>query len=217
MVKQSELSQDMVLVLLAAGSSRRFQGNKLLYPFQGKPLYRHLTDQIKELSPEIFTGKVVVTQYEEIAERLGKEGFTVVKNQEPELGISHSIGLAIEKIRSSALGETVNETRQNLGAAVCFAVCDQPFLCYETIEKLIVRWRQSGKGLGCLGYRGELGNPAVFAAHYLDELLMLTGDVGGKKIIRRHSDDLFVLDVEDEIELWDIDRRTDAVTKKGMF
>ena len=64
---------------------------------------------------------------------------------------------------------------------------------------------RSGKGIGCLSCQGELGNPAVFSNRYREELLALEGDVGGRRIIRRHPDDLFLCEVEDGRELVDVD------------
>ena len=190
------VKKPVILVILAAGSSRRFQGNKLLHDFYGKPMYRHLADQVKSLGPEIFAQKIIVTQYAEIEEDMSREGYCVVKNTQPELGISHSIHLAIRQAR-----------RISEEAALCFAVCDQPYLKADTLRKLVECWRASGKGLGCLGSQGELGNPAIFDSEYQEELLGLTGDVGGKKVIRRHMKDLFQLEVEDKMELVDIDVR----------
>ena len=35
-------------IILAAGNSTRFRGNKLLYPINRKPIYRHLLETIYE-------------------------------------------------------------------------------------------------------------------------------------------------------------------------
>lgn len=188
----------MALVLLAAGDSRRFGGNKLLYGFEGKPMYRHMADQAAALSGEWFARKLVVTQYPEIMEDMKDRGYEVVENKDSHLGISHSIHLALK-----ALEEEKDET------AVCFAVCDQPYLKAETLEELLKGFLKSGKGIGCLCNMGELGNPAVFSSRYWDELLALEGDVGGKRVIRRHIDDLYLYEVEDGLELVDIDLRPD--------
>ena len=54
------------IVLLAAGNSKRYGGIKLLDTMDGKKMYLHIFDHIREISG--FT-KVVVTQYEEIYEK----------------------------------------------------------------------------------------------------------------------------------------------------
>lgn len=186
--------KDLALVLLAAGDSRRFGGNKLLHPFQGKPMYQHILDQIEQLPGDLFTKKIVVTQYAEIMEEVQNRGYLVVENCASTLGISHSIHLGLQVLEGT-------ET------AVCFAVCDQPYLRGETIGKLVEGWRRSGYGIGCLSHRGELGNPAVFSAVYRQELMALEGDVGGRRVIRRHPEDLFLYEVEEGMELVDVDVR----------
>lgn len=185
----------VALVLLAAGDSRRFHGNKLLSDFQGKPMYRHIVDQAAQLPEDFFWQKILVTQYPEIAEDLERDGYEVLINRDSQLGISHSIHLALQ-----ALGQSEAD-------AACFAVCDQPWLRKETVEELLSAWRDGGQGLACLCHQGDFGNPAVFARKYWKELLDLRGDVGGKRVLRRHLDDLCLFEVEDGKELVDIDVR----------
>ena len=71
--------EKIVLILLAAGDSRRFNGNKLLHLFDGKPMYRYLVDEIGKLPETLFEKKIVVTQYQEIMDALGEEGYLVVE------------------------------------------------------------------------------------------------------------------------------------------
>ncbi len=188
-----ENTEKLALILLAAGDSRRFNGNKLLYLFHGKPMYQYLVDELEQVSGELFDRKIVVTQYREIMEELGGRGYQVVENRESELGISHSIELGI--LAAEEWGEY----------GFCFAVCDQPYLKGETVRKLVTEFWQSGKGIGCLTCQGELGNPAVFSHRYSKELLALEGDVGGRRVIRNHPDDLYLCEVEDKRELVDVD------------
>lgn len=185
--------EKLVLILLAAGDSRRFEGNKLLHSFHGKPMYQHVAKEIETLPGGMFSERIVVTQYKEIMEWLGAKGYLVVENHESELGISHSVELAVQTAGA--------------GCAFCFAVCDQPYLRAESIEGLVRGWRGSGKGIGCLCHQGELGNPAIFSGAYREELLALHGDVGGRRVIRRHLEDLYLWEVTDGKELVDIDVR----------
>ena len=56
-------------VVMAAGSSSRFGANKLLAPFQGKPLYQWALAAVPE---SMFSAVCVVTGYEPVA-ALAKE------------------------------------------------------------------------------------------------------------------------------------------------
>ncbi|WP_024291363.1 nucleotidyltransferase family protein [Lacrimispora indolis] len=189
----------LALILLAAGDSRRFNGNKLLHEFNGKPMYQYILEEVEMLPDDLFDRKVVVTQYQEIMDCMKDHGYEVVVNMESSLGISHSIHLALK-----ALEEEETD--------YFFAVCDQPYLKAATIGGLVKGWRDSGKGIGCLCNMGALGNPAIFSRNYLKELLSLEGDVGGKRIIRKHIEDLYLHEVPDGLELVDIDVRKDSLS-----
>lgn len=189
---------ETAFVLLAAGDSRRFHGNKLLHPLDGKPMYRYLPDRLESID---FPRKLVVTQYEEIMEDLGRRGYQVVENKESHLGISHSIHLALDAL------EQWEQQNGREKLAVCFAVGDQPYLQKETVEAFLAAWRKSGKGMGCLCYNGQPGNPAVFAPEYREELYRLTKDTGGRRVMKAHPEEVYLHEIEDGRELEDIDER----------
>ena len=159
-------------------------------------MYEHLADQVNGLAENVFQKKIVVTQYPELAEHMKKRGFQVCLNDQPELGISHSVHLGVEEA-----------WKWEPDAAIGFAVSDQPYLRGSTLEMLIRQWKASGKGIGALAYHGEIGNPVVFAEKYRKELMELTGDKGGKRVVKRHMDDLYLMEVEDAEELRDLDTK----------
>lgn len=184
------------IVLLAAGSSKRYEGIKLLDTMESKKLYLHIFDNMQE-----FTScpKVVVTQYEEIYDKSLEYGYTPVKNMEPELGISHSIHLGLSKLL---------DMEPNLDG-VLFSVCDQPYLKKSTIEQLMNVYIESKKDLACVKYENNLGNPCIIGHTYFKELFDLKGDVGGKKVIIRYPEDVEYIAVENKVELHDIDTKAD--------
>lgn len=185
------------LILLAAGNSKRFNGNKLLTKFNNKKLYMHTLEKLKDIKG--LTKIIIVTQYDEIMSKSIELGFDVILNQESNLGISNSI----------ILGINMDKTADGY----MFMVCDQPFIKVENINKLIYEFKNSNKGICSIGYKDILGNPNIFSSKYLDELLTLKGDVGGKHILKKHIDDLKIVQIEDEEELKDIDTRTDLNNK----
>ena len=178
------------LILLAAGNSSRFQGNKLLATVSNKPMYMNVVEKIIKIN---FNKIILVTQYEEIVEALLKQTIEVIMNKNSELGISHSIRLGIE-------GDMEAD-------AYMFMVCDQPFISLSSIEILIDRFTKSNKRPACLECEDNLGNPTIFSKKYKNELLGLKGDLGGKSIMKKHLDDLEQVRIMNEIELMDIDTR----------
>ena len=73
---------------------------------------------------------------------------------------------------------------------------------------------REGKGIACVEHSGKTGNPCIFSRKYFGELMELEGDVGGKRVIRKHREDTAVLEVLDERELTDVDVKG-RITKYG--
>ena len=183
---------DLSLIMLAAGNSRRFGSNKLLYEIDGVPMYQRTLKKLQKAAREFKNcGIIVVTQYEEIAARAQESGVRVLINPHPERGISSSmqIGLAAAKESSACL----------------FTVSDQPWLTAETIIDLVHKFLAEHKGMACTLLGTKTGNPCIFSRKYYQELQEITGDKGGKQIINRHPDDVTYLEMKDARELVDID------------
>lgn len=180
------------LILLAAGFSRRFGSNKLLYPVDGKPMYRHTLDLMIKLASE-FEGAdaSVVTCYEEIAKETKKQGAACFINRHSEQGISSSM-------------QTGLRAKLEDGAFYAFFTADQPWLKEETVKEFLCEFLRSGKGIGCVSKQGTAKNPCVFHSRYAKELLSIRGDRGGKQVVRRHPEDVFLFEAGEE-ETRDID------------
>ncbi len=182
------------LIILAAGNSKRFGSNKLLHEFEGKPLYIKCVETMRKAP---FYEKIIVTQYDEILCDATLSDFIRVRNDNSELGISHSIKLGIES--SSADTE-----------AWCFTVCDQPFLQSSTLNEFISGFIKSEKEFGVISCDGVLGNPNIFAISAREALLSLVGDRGGKNIINRaESEKIYTHCIINSKELSDVDFKED--------
>ena len=103
-------------VLLAAGNARRFGSNKLQVQVDGESLIRRALETVPS---GLVT--VVVSQYPEILSLAGEYGFEAVLNDQPDLGLSRSVRLGLERLTDCG--------------GVLFLVADQPWL---------KRWPRSG-------------------------------------------------------------------------
>ena len=175
-------------ILMAAGNSRRFGSNKLSVTFDGLTMAEHALNVIPS---EIFSSVVVVTQYPEIAEMARSRGFVVKINQEPERGLSNTIRIGIEALLDMD--------------ALLFLVADQPMLRQETIQNVVALYRAHPDRIVIAGHEGRRGNPCIFPREFNEELLALTGDMGGVVVIKAHEDRILCYHVEDVRELIDID------------
>ena len=84
-------------------------------------------------------------------------------------------------------------------------VCDQPFISVKTLNLVIDNFVSGDKGIVCVGCGNNKGNPVIFSKKYINELLSLEGDNGGKKVINNNLNDLKIVKIDNEIELVDID------------
>lgn len=189
------------LVILAAGSGKRFGSNKLLFEINNKPLYQHTIDMIKQaerLNESLFFEKIIVTSHKEIQENSNLiKHYSIVMNPNSEEGISTSIQAGIRASHKNT-------------DAWCFLVCDQPYLTPKTVYGLIEGWKKSKLNMGCVVQEEQLGNPTIFKKKYKKDLMELKGDIGGKKIIRAHLEEVFCYRISSKTELKDIDEMKDC-------
>lgn len=200
------------IILLAAGNSRRFGNNKLLTEFEGKPLFQYTFDVAVAVSEWLIKNKVdnniiIVSQYGEVLSAGEKSGCMAIENNKPELGISYSIKLALNACGKIDDRDNKDSSRHNVD--YMFFVCDQPLLRSESAINLVSSYRNSHKPMGCLAYKNRLGNPCIFNSKYVPDLLQLEGDDGGKKIILLNPDNTLTVESYDEKELLDIDNMED--------
>ena len=195
------------LSYLAAGNSRRFGSKKLLYQWNGKPMYLHLLERLMEIADADDRYELLaVTRYEEIQKQIStflQEGRRIacVWSPESEKGVSYSI-------RSGLFGSGVQEGRASEAKmqACAFFVADQPWLAKESVLGFLERMQKEEARLGCVKNGSLLGNPVWFSQEYFGELLELQGDEGGKKVFRRHQEEAVYYEIENGKELEDIDR-----------
>ena len=180
------------MIYLAAGLSSRYGSNKLLEMVDGKPMFSHVLDILtimKEEEPHRYE-LVVVTAYDEIEEYVKELPVKVVRNHHQELGASHSIKLGLE-----ACGEIGQHDH------VMFALADQPYIQEDELFGFIHMYKRSYKGIGCLSYQGVMGNPVIFQGKFVPELMALSGDVGGKTVVKAHPQEVYLYEAECEKSL----------------
>ena len=182
------------IIYLAAGNSRRFGSNKLLHIFHGKSLYQHGLDMVfKFCKKRQDCSLLVISQYSEILQYARTKGIHTADSPDSRKGMSYTVKRAVQ-----ALGNIAEEDY------IMFVVADQPYLTEKTLERLA---DQAAPGVETISaiYKGIPGNPTLFSARLIPELMELQGDEGGRKVIRRHA--CIYVEVEDKKELYDIDEK----------
>ena len=182
------------LILLAAGFSRRFGGNKLLAPFGGKPLFfwgLAALDEVRRTRGDCTL--TVVSRCPEIREAAQALGAQAVDSPDSERGQAHSIRAGLQ-----ALGRV--EERDFL----LFLPADQPWITPQTISRLLdAAGPDTWTATAAFGER--VGTPTLFSARLLPDLLALEGDRGGRKLMGRPGQPCLVVQADSARELEDVD------------
>ena len=182
------------LILLAAGSSRRFGGNKLLAPLNEKPLYTWglsaLNDVCQKRGDCTLT---VVSRYPEIWKAAQAVGAQAVDSPDGEKGQAYSIRSGLQAL------DRVEEKN-----FILFLPADQPWITPQTISRLLdAAGPDTWTATAAFGER--VGTPTLFSARLLPDLMALEGDRGGRKLMNRPGQPCLVIQAGSERELDDVD------------
>lgn len=158
-------------VILAAGLSSRFGGEKLTTLLAGRPL-GHWAITAARASR---LGRVVLVTRPELAEKLAAPfpGLEVVLNHQSQEGQASSLRLGLE-----ALGP-------GCGHAL-FLLADQPLLSPALINSFIEA-AEAGRDLAALAGIKSFSPPSLFARRFWDDLGRLQGDAGGRSVLDEHG------------------------------
>jgi molybdenum cofactor cytidylyltransferase len=180
-------------ILLASGASRRINSTKQLLEWQGKYLINHVVNEIlKSRINELFV--ILGDHYDEITNVIDKRP-TIVHNPEWIIGKSSSIKMGV--ISAGRISD-----------GVIFFLVDQPFINKAIINTLINIFQNSTDNIIVPRVNGRLCNPVLFGKKYYGKLMRLSGEQGGKEIIKKAKDVRWV-DWEDKKLLLDIDTDED--------
>lgn len=175
-------------VVLASGQSRRMHQNKLLMPLHHKKMIEYVLTLAKL---PCFAGASVVTCYDEVEILADEYQLSVIRNRDSHLGQSASVVLGAKAAMQT-------------NHSAMFLPADMPFLRGETIMCLADTYVKTCS-IVVPRYEGQPGSPVIFPHRYLKELLNLSGDMGGKAIIQKHSDDVAYVDIADGQQGKDLD------------
>jgi len=178
------------LVLLAAGSGRRFGADKLAHPLNGVPLALCAADAFGGF---MFARRIAVCRSGEgpVPEGLRALGLSVVVNSDAEQGMGGSV----------ALGAAAAITRET--SAVLIALADMPFVGREHIAALLARF-EGGAALVASSSGGAPSPPALFGRAHFPALLACSGDRGARDLLATAE-----LVFARAAELRDVDRPAD--------
>ena len=190
-------------IILAAGEGKRMGKVKLTLPLGDKKLIEWVL-QAAKLTPLDKYFLVVRPEDKDII-KIGKAwGAEIVLNPDFRKGMSTSIKKALLKIN----------TQEAEGFFLILG--DQPLITSKIINKLIKSFSPGKREIVVPYYKNRRGNPVLFDIYWKDELMAVTGDVGGRVLIRAHPEKIKRVNISDETILFDIDQEKDYL-KAQMY
>jgi len=181
-------------IILAAGKSKRMGRQKLLLPFRGSTILENVIETVT--SCKSIGDIIVVYNSEEVMERVKNYDVKTVYNPVAEEGQSTSV---IAGVKSSD-----PDTK-----AYIFITGDQPFISTEVMERLIYVWMQNSSSIIVPRYNEKNGMPVIFPVDFKKDLLNITGDKGGRDVIKANPDKVIYVDMDDALAGFDVDTPED--------
>ena len=171
-------------ILLAAGQSKRMNGeNKLTKEIQGTPLIQHSVKNI--LASSIDELIVVLGHQKETIEKLIDKNKKIkfVFNKDFESGIASSIKTGLNNLSEKT---------------EAFFIClgDMPMVNPNIYNQLIKSINK--REIIVPTYKGQQGNPVLFAKSMKEKIINISGDVGAKKILELNKDKILNLEINDQ-------------------
>ena len=181
------------IVLAAGRSSRMVPQNKLLVPDRaGRPMVARVVDNLLSSAARPV---IVVTGHraEEVSAAVAGRPVQVVYAADYADGLSGSLRAGIAAVPATASA-----------ALVCLG--DMPLVTGRMIERLIDAYDpDEGRSVVAPTCRGKIGNPILWDRRFFPDIAGLTGDVGARALLERHSEYVAQVEMGDDAVLRDFD------------
>ncbi len=176
-------------IVLAAGFSKRFNGDKLKALLKsGNPILEETLNNISTLN---FKEKILIGKDKFSFDLALKYKFKYFKNSSSHLGQSQSVILGSKNATSDAF---------------MFIPGDMPFLTKNTFLKVIFEFEQKDMII-VPTLNDRPSPPIIFPRRFQNELLLLSGDNGGREVLKKNK--YIKIYVTQSQEFSDIDTQED--------
>ncbi|ARS53592.1 hypothetical protein B9G99_12585 [Kushneria konosiri] len=188
----------VVGLILAAGYSRRFGGDKRLAPFNGQTL---LAATAARLAPHVATMAVMLRHGESIAPfGLPFDAYVMQAPSSP-IGMGTSLAAAVSGLLAST------DPRHLQCEALALMLGDMPDVHDEPLSALMAH--AGGDIIVRPSHQDRMGHPVVFGRAFWPALAALSGDEGARVLLKRHASQVVTLKTSDPGILVDVDTYDD--------
>lgn len=176
--QQADIAARTAFVLLAAGSSQRFEaGDKLLASYKERPVLDHISERLTKRFPAALKLAIIGDDHDERRRVLAQNGWEIVTNTNARHGQSTSLTAAIAHLKAAS---NIDQIVILLG--------DMPDVPIEHIERLLERARDADVDAIMTDADGQLSPPALFKRTCFEDFDRLSGDRGAKAIFVKLND-----------------------------
>jgi molybdenum cofactor cytidylyltransferase len=194
------------ILVLGAGASSRMRGrDKLLQLVKGKPILRLVTDVALATGAPVFV--TLPPASDARRQSLAGSNAYIVEVPDADLGMSRSIAHGVAAISATDVGPD---------DGVMILPADMPGFSTKALADLVSRFRAEPE----LIWRGATidgapGHPAIFPRDLWENLAAVTGDEGGRSVLKRHGDRVRVVPLPGEMAVLDLDTPEDWAAYLG--
>jgi molybdenum cofactor cytidylyltransferase len=189
----TEARPEVAGIVLAAGASSRMGRPKMLLPLGGGTLLSAVTGALLDGG----LARVVVV--------LGHEADLVRRGA--GLAADARLHMVVNAEWPSGMASSLRRGLEGCGdaGAALVALGDQAGITAERVRRIVAAWHP-GVSLVVPVSGGRAGHPVLFGRGLWEELRSLSGDVGGREVVRRHLDEAVLVGAE---PLADLDTEED--------
>lgn len=175
-------------LVLAAGRGTRFgDGSKLLADLGGTAVLARVFDCLVEVG--LGGGFVALPDDDRRSAllRCVPSGFEPVFLPQDVIGMGRSLAAMADRVAP--------------GNAALMVMGDQPLLAVEDMGRLVAC--AGNDRIARLTHQGKAGHPVLFPAHFIPDLVALSGDEGPQDLLKQHGYE--PIEVGDPLVLCDVD------------
>ncbi|MTI79699.1 MAG: nucleotidyltransferase family protein [Firmicutes bacterium] len=187
-------------VILAAGLSRRMGKPKQLLPLGSKKLVEHaVANALYSKAGEVIV--VIGAQREKVEQTLSLYDVKTVFNPRYNEGQGTSVAAGAAAVSSQCQG-------------ILYLLADQPFVYPEVIDGIIDAFLDKKAPVV---RAGRTGHPVLFDIALKHQIMQLSGDTGGRKIISKYKQNIVTVPVCQCFLTADLDTEEDYQRAKALF
>lgn len=193
----------MAAVVLAAGESSRMGADKALLMYRGRTFLENIISVLRDAG---ITNIVVVLGHhaELIQQRVDLSSVEVVVNQDYRRGQTSSLQAGLRVLAPD----------EPDGVVLCLV--DHPVISADPVQKLIQRFRLSGKPVVIPQLNGKHGHPVLLGREVLSQIAALRAEQGADIVIHRYRPQTEFIEVTDPGILIDVDDPESYVRLAGQ-